>query len=155
MTSAHRRYIAIEASIGAAISGVLSIAFCFLIFGGVARVPALGVHGLALDALPQSFMIALMASLVPTLLTRGRVRRGVVDRRVGTSRLPRHVALRAFVVALTVAVIAGAVHLALLSAGPPTYPFGPVLIAKTLYGAALGWLVAAWATRAALADPHA
>ena len=156
VTATHRRYVAIEATIGAVISGVLSVAFCVLIFGRASRVSAFGTHSLAVDALPQTFMITLMASLVPTLLTRARVRRGTQMAWHGVSvRLPRNVALRAVLVAMAVTVVGGIATCACLFAGPSDYASQTVLVAKTVYGILLGGGVAAFATRLALSDQPA
>jgi hypothetical protein len=71
MTPAHRRYILVETMISVIINTVISIGFVFLAFGGQDRV---AVAALIPDAIPQSFMIGLMSTVVPTLLTRRRVR---------------------------------------------------------------------------------
>jgi hypothetical protein len=151
MTSVHRRYLATEVLIGAAINGVLSAAFVLLVFGGQSRVAA---ADLVMDALPQSFMVALMSAVVPTLLTRKRVRGGVVPPLSPMiSWLPRNVGVRAICTALVVTVVAGIVHWAVL--GPMAgvaFPFASVLIAKVAYGAALGAAITAWSVRNALAD---
>ena len=152
MTTAHHRYLAVEASIGAAISAMLSFLFCMLLFGGEARVAVGGPSGLVVDAIPQGFMIALMSSLVPTLLTRRRVRLGAVARREGRQRLPTNLLLRVLVFACGAAGFSVALTAALLWPGPANWPFAIVAIGKTLYGALLGGSVAALATHAALAD---
>lgn len=153
MSPAQRRYIAIEATIGAVISGVLSLAFCFLIFGGMRQVPVSGAPGLLIDALPQSFMIALMATIVPTLLTRSRVQRGTVAPREAATRIiPKNVLLRSLLVATAVAAAAVMLAALLLLAQPESYPFEAIALAKTGYGTILGGIVAAMATRMALAD---
>jgi hypothetical protein len=153
VTAAHRQYLAIEASIGSAISAALSLAFCFLVFGGQQPVPVGGLGGLIVDALPQSFMVALMSSLVPTLLTRRRVRAGVIPGREGRRGLPAQALLRALMFACCTAGIGGLLTAVILSFGPMDWPFATVAAAKTTYGALLGGGVAALATRAALADP--
>ena len=152
MTSKHRHYLAVEASIGFAISAVLSLVFCFLVFGRQALVPVGGAGGLIVDSLPQSFMVALMSSLVPTLLTRRRVRSGAVPCREGRGRLPSHALLRALLFACCAAGIGGVLTAIILTFGPGEWPFAPMAMIKTAYGALLGGGVAALATRAALAD---
>ncbi|MDO6414143.1 hypothetical protein Q4F19_07100 [Sphingomonas sp. BIUV-7] len=153
MTAEHRHYLAAETSIGFAISAVLSLVFCFFIFGGQASIPVGGTGGLIVDAIPQSFMVALMSTFVPTLLTRRRVRSGAIPVRKARSRLPTHAMLRALLVACCAAGIGVLLTAIALLAGPDEWPFVTVATVKTVYGALLGGSVAALATCAALADP--
>ena len=156
MSPAHRRYIAIEAGIGGAISAVLSVAFCGLVFGRQARVPIDGLHGLIVDAAPQTFMITLMAVLVPTILTRSRIRRGRLLPRVrGRQLRPAGALPRAFVAGAVATGIAVAVHCIILPLGAATWPLTGALLFKAIYGTALGCAIAAAASHAALADPPA
>ena len=155
MTPAHRRYLVTEACVGAAINGVLSVAFVFLMFAGQAHV---SIAALTLDALPQSFMIALMASIVPTLITRRRLRAGAV-RALPSMRLtlPRQAVPRGLVLALVIAALAVAAHWLLLPLlTPASWPFAAMLAYKAVYGALLGAGVTLGAVRVALgADPGA
>lgn len=140
MTSAQRRYLAIETGIAAVINAVLSLIFVLLVFDGLDRVPALGDSGLAFDALPQSFMVALMSALVPAILTRKRLRARLID---GASPPAiGAIVVRAVIVAVLAALVLTALQFALLRIGPESYPFGPVLVAKMLYGAILGAAIA-------------
>ena len=86
MTASQRRYRRTEMVVAAAISAVLSGVFVALLFGGKAEVPVAGWDGLIVDALPQTAMIALMSSLVPTVLTRRRTRRGSIAPLLTASR---------------------------------------------------------------------
>ena len=151
MSPALRRHIAVEAGVGAAINGILSLAFCLLLFGGAPRVPVAGIHGLMFDAVPQGTMIALMSAIVPTLLTRRRLRRGVFSGVAGSAVRLRGNGLRQ---ALFIAAIAASasvlVNAAVLLTGPPDWPFATVAIVKTLFGALLGAITASVATRVAL-----
>lgn len=148
MSPSHRRYLATEAAVSAGINAALSIAFVLLLFGGRATVD---VPALVTDALPQSFAIALMASLVPSLLTARRLHRGAIAPLPGPA--PRgHVVVRSLVTAIVAALVAGGLHLALLPLLlPAAVPFGAVLAGKAVYGAALGAVVTLWALRRALA----
>ena len=99
-------------------------------------------------------MIALMTTIVPTLVTRRRLRAGTVGAlaRPG-SRLPANLALRALLVALLAAAAGLALHwLLLAAAGRAEWPFGAVLAMKIAYGAALAAICAPWLLRRALAD---
>lgn len=143
------RYIAIEAAVSAAINAVLSIAFTLAVFGGTRLVPA---SDLAFDAIPQTFMVALMATLVPTVLTQKRLKTGRVARMTHLSLgLPRSVVGRSLLVALLLAAFAWAAHQGLLPMDA-SFAFASVLMVKTLYGALLGAMVTAFAVRVALGE---
>lgn len=154
LTPVQHRYLLVETAVGAAINGVLSIVFAILVFAGQ---PMVSVSALATDTLPQSFMIALMATAVPTALTRRRVAAGAIPARTGpTTRLPRRVVLRALAVAIVVAGVATIVAKVALPLMLPTYvPFAAGLAGKAVYGTLLGAGVTWLAARAALADPVA
>lgn len=152
MTGARGRHRRTEAAIAAAISAVLSGAFVALIFGGRAQVLVAGSGGLIVDALPQTFMIALMSSLVPTLSTRRRLARGLVQPLHAATRWPRRIAVRVLTIAVGATLLAGALHSVLLPLTPPFWPLPAVLALKLGYGAALGALVAGIAVTAALHD---
>ncbi len=153
MTAAQRRYRRTEMAVAAVISAVLSGVFVALLFGGQAEVPVVGWNGLIVDALPQTAMIALMSSLVPTLLTRRRTRRGNVAPLLTASRWPAAVLLRISAFVLLATMLAGGLHATLLPLGPSAWPLSAVLAGKILYGAALGMAVAGLAVTAALRDP--
>jgi hypothetical protein len=142
MNTQHRRVVLTEASIGGVFSAVISLGFCLLIFGRQQRVPVVGLHGLIVDALPQTFMIALMATLVPTLLTQSRLRRGLIPARIGSSVPARWGALlNSITVAVGATLLMVGLHLILL-VGPASFGFVWVATAKTLYGFTLGALLA-------------
>ncbi len=140
-------------AVAAVISAVLSGVFVALLFGGQAEVPVVGWNGLIVDALPQTAMIALMSSLVPTLLTRRRTRRGGVAPLLTPSRWPAAIVLRIGAFVLLATMLAGGLHAALLPLGPLAWPLSTVFAGKILYGAALGMAVAGLAVTAALRDP--
>jgi hypothetical protein len=151
---AHRRYIAVETAISVAINGAISALMAWLVFGGRDRIPLGGGSGVLLDFVPQTFMIALMAVLVPTLITRNRVRAG----RIGLGspprlRLPGNLLLRALAVALSATLIVGG-SAALLMYGlhPDMIAFHPLLWLKIVYGMGLALLVTPIALAQALAD---
>ncbi|WP_254292379.1 hypothetical protein [Sphingomonas tagetis] len=145
MTGRYGRYILTEATVSAVINAVLSILFVVALFLGEREV---AVRALIADALPQSFMVALMAALVPTLLTQRRLRRGSIP---GAPRfLPprRHPLVGALLTALGVTAVAFVAHRLLLPALlPATLPFATLLAGKAVYGALLGAGVTAFALR--------
>lgn len=146
------RYLRQEAAIGAAITAVLSLVFTLLMFGRTAQVPVFGANGLIVDAIPQNFFGALMCVLVPTALTRKRLRAGKIAPAPTRLRLPRSLFARALLIAAIAAVAGALLVLALLAGGPSHWPFVPVLVAKIAYGALLGGIIGGLAVRTALAD---
>lgn len=154
------RYIRTETAISVAINAVLSALAFVLVFGLRGPVPVWGAGGLVLDGLPQGFMIALMSTLVPGVLTVRRLRRGALAPdalRDGAlaARLPANLLLRALVLALLTALGAMAI-LALagfLAGAPGVVNWSLALCGKVLLGALLAVLVTPFALRAALATP--
>ncbi|MGF7154928.1 hypothetical protein [Novosphingobium gossypii] len=121
-----------EQAVSAAINAVLSALFFAVVFGLAPRELAMGApDGFALDFLPQGLMVSLMASLVPTLLVRARLRReGGAS---GGRLLP-------IVARGVLAGLASAVLLAVLALFGPVaqVPAYPALAFKIVYGALLG-----------------
>ncbi|OYY91633.1 MAG: hypothetical protein B7Y45_01195 [Sphingomonas sp. 28-66-16] len=151
VTAAHRRYIAVETAISVAINVVISIGFVFLVFGGTAHIAA---ASLIADAAPQSFMIALMSTIVPTLLTRRRRAAGVIAARPAVAdRRDRALRLRAPLVAAAVAGIGVALNAALfLTLWHDGLGFAAALAFKAIYGGALGLAVTPPMLRIALSE---
>jgi hypothetical protein len=152
MTPAHRRYLLTEAGIGAAINAILSLVFVLLVFGGRSAVPVTGSGGVVADAVPQSFMVALMSCLVPTLVARRRIARGIVTPRTAAAVRPRHAVLRAIVVAVPVALTAWGVQSIVLPVFGREWSFAAVSVFKCFWGGALGACIAAGATWWTLSD---
>ena len=149
------RYIIVETLIGMVINAAISAGFAFFVFGARDEVGLWGADGLALDFVPQTFMVALMSALVPSLLTRRRVAAGAIHARGTPSPLPRNLLLRALLLALLATILLGGgatIILAFLLSGPVA--FGILLPFKIAYGALVSALVTPLALRAALADPN-
>ncbi|MDP5031642.1 MAG: hypothetical protein NWQ54_20850 [Paraglaciecola sp.] len=144
MPYSHKTYLLTETAVGSAISLVLSIVFVFLIFDSNMTVPIYGLQGLIVDSVPQSFAIAFMATLMPTFLTRIRLKAGkikVIDGR-GTW-LPQNVFLRSLTMAILVTIVAYSAHfVAFGMTGFNSLSFTNALIYKACYGAFLGATVA-------------
>ncbi|MCW6528619.1 hypothetical protein NED98_00045 [Sphingomonas sp. MMSM20] len=146
-----RRYIILETAISVAINAAISVAFVFLAFGGEAHI---ALPRLVRDAVPQSFMIALMSTIVPTLLTRRRVAAGAIAAIVLPRALwPRSLATRAICVAV-VASLLGASLCALLLwlYAPAGLNFAGTLLFKAAFGAMLAAIVTPMMLRQALAE---
>jgi hypothetical protein len=154
LTPEQRSYVRKESAISVAINAALSAVFAFIVFGGPAYAT---VEDIAFDAFPQSFMIALMSTLVPTAITRQRLRAGTVQPLAGGAGfLPNNLILRALIVAAGAALVGGALHWLLLpSLAPPLWAFAAVLIYKVAYGALLATAIAPFILRRALADVQA
>jgi hypothetical protein len=155
MPPALLRYIFIETSISIVINVVLSALFVELVFGGMPLIGLWGAHGLAVDFIPQTFMISAMSVAVPTLLTRRRRRAGSVNSSSrGLIRVPgRSVWIRALLMGLTMTVLAGGLTMLALSAmwSAPA-PFWQVFRWKLFYGAMVAMVVTPVALVVALSE---
>lgn len=147
MTPRTKAWIRRETLISALINTVLSAAFFFLVFGGQEAVSLWGIGQWLFDFIPQSFMIALMSTLVPGALAAKALRAGKlhIDRKAGgpvVDVLPRRLFLRA----LTLALLSAAGGTALVSAvcaagGWDALAATSALMLKLAYGALLALLV--------------
>ena len=99
------KYLATETAVSIAINAAISVGFAWLVFHGHDHVPTGGPGSLVRDAAPQTFMITLMSTLVPSLITRKRMQAGHLDAWLRGQRGPspapaRKIILRAFLLAL-------------------------------------------------------
>lgn len=148
----HDKYVRTETLISMAINGVLSLVFFLIVFGQVDPVPMWGVGNWVFDFLPQSFMIALMGTLVPGALTAKRLRAGALQPSPQPSRLPSSLAFRALMLAVAAALVGTAIVAAIVAmAGITALAWTPALVLKVLYGIVLAALVTPIGLRAALA----
>ena len=153
MKKSYTRYLYMELLIGAMFGAFFSLLFTFIIFGRKSWIPMGGTGGLVVDSLPQSFMILFMGSLVPTLMTRRRVRqRSVEPLGAEPSMRPANPVLRALAIALPIAGIFALLHLIVQRIGPAEWPFGIILAFKLVSGALLGIIAASIAVPSALRD---
>lgn len=140
-----------EQAASAAINAVLSAVFFALVFGLSQRTLATGAPDrFALDFLPQGLMVSLMASLVPALVVRAKLRKTGMT---GAGEGPETGAIVRTVVIGLLAGVGSAAMLAVLAlfgplSGVPSYP---ALVFKVAYGAGLGLLC----TRFALTSLYA
>lgn len=150
------RYLAIETAISMMINGAISLGFAWLVFHASEKVLT---SGLVHDAAPQTFMVTLMGALVPSLITRKRMRSRHLDALVhvhspGSTRSTGSIVLTSLVLAVIVAGVGLGVSAAVL---PRVFPngllFHRVLVLKTAYGALIAAIVTpvaiTWALRAA------
>ena len=138
-----------ETAISVAINAALSAGFCWLVFGGAATVPVWGVTGLVADYVPQAFMIGLMGSLVPGLLTR----RARLTGRVGTADAGPKGAIVRRAIGFACASVGAALAVSatgFAASGMTTLPFATALAIKVSSGIVLALIVTPRAIRAAL-----
>lgn len=154
MTDAHRKYLVVETLVSVVINAAISALFVVLAFGGRSEVDLWGSGNLAMDMIPQTFAVAFFSALVPTALTRKRLRSGkVAPAENASTRLPRNLWLRSLLLAVAATVLIAGAMILILSAlwnGPMAY--GDVFLLKVVYGGVVALLVTPIALVAALAD---
>jgi hypothetical protein len=138
------KYLASETALSMAINAAISIAFAWLVFHGHDHVPS---SGLVRDAAPQTFMITLMSTLVPSLVTRKRMHAGHLDTwlrgQPGQSPAPASkIILRALMLALFSMALGLGLNAAVL---PLLFPgglgYGRVFLLKAGYGALVALVI--------------
>jgi hypothetical protein len=136
MALSYRRYIVTETTVSIVINVLISALFMGLVFGRSALIELWGGHGLAVDFIPQTFMISAMSVLVPTIVTRQRMKRGLLAYGPGLPpRYLRSLTLRVIVIAVVLTLILGAAGVLALDAvwtGPVR--FWQAFPLKLLYG---------------------
>ncbi len=157
LSAAHSRYIRNESLVNSVVNSAISALFVWIAFRGMARVPLWGAQGLVADLVPTCVAIAIFSTMILTLLTRARMKRGVVaplqERRGLAAWLPRNVLLRTLVMAVTVAVIFVPIStLGLMLADADGVSYGRVMVFKIIYGFVLSLLISRPLLLRALAD---
>lgn len=155
MQTPHGRYILLETTISIFINIVISALFVLLVFGHSDHIDLWGLHGFAMDYLPQTFMISLMSVIVPTFLTRRRLRTGRMPQRESalTTWLPANMILRGLLLACIAALILGAVAVWITaSLWPETPDYTNLLLVKLAYGAVVASILTPIGLLAALSD---
>lgn len=144
-------YLYRETAISVAINAVLSLIFFLLVFGTPASVRVAGAGGYGMDFVPQSLMIALMASLVPGAIAAAKLRRAGLAAAEARAALLR----RSLTTALLGAGVGAAIGWLLALLLPvAAIPLVPALFAKILYGALLAAIVTPIGLRRALRRPY-
>jgi hypothetical protein len=147
-------YAARETVVSALINAVISAAFFLAGYQGTALVPVWGAGGLAFDAVPQSFAIGFMATLVPGLMCRRALATGRIPGGTGTEPSIGWIFARAVLNGFVAAVAGTALWAAFLwLAGAETLAYAPAFVIKVAYGAALGALVT-WTTLTRMTGPR-
>ena len=136
-----------ETAISVAINAGLSLLFFLLVFGTPASVRVAGAGGYGMDFVPQSLMIALMASLVPGAIAAAKLRgAGLAAAAEARAALLR----RSLATALLAAGLGAVIAVLLPRLLPVAIPHTPALLAKILYGALLAAIVTPIGLRRAL-----
>lgn len=149
-------YIRRETIVGVVISVAVTLVIFLIVFGFSGPVEIWGLGKFVFDFLPQAFMIALMATLIPGVMTEQKIRQGKLPTIDGRSRLPKSLPFRAGLIAI----IAAAVSVALFSGfffvtGLTALGWTAALMIKLVFGAALAAIVTPLGLKAALSKAAA
>lgn len=146
------RIVRRETAIGVAINSVAGGVAFLVVFGFADLVAVRGLSGIGVDFIPQTFMMSLMGSLIPGLLTRRRFRRSML-----LDRVPKNsgIVVHSFVIAIAAAFfLGGAALLASRHWLGLEVPHAFALTLKVAYSAALAAIVTPcaliWAFRQAV-----
>ena len=147
-------YIRRETIVGVVISVAITFVFFLIVFGFSGPVEIWGAGKFVFDFLPQAFMIALMATLVPGAMTASKLRQGELQSIEGRSKLPKALPLRALLIATAAAVASVALFAGLFFvSGLAALNWFVALAAKLSFGAALAAVVTPIGLRAAMMRP--
>lgn len=151
-TLSHVEYIRRETRVSMVINTALSAVFFAVAFGWYQAVPVWGAGNWVFDFIPQSFMIALMSTLVPGFITGRKVKAGTLVANGPTSALPQGLLVRSIVVALASALAGTAIVAALARlSGAIELSIMTAATLKIGYGALLARIITPAGLRAALA----
>ncbi|MEE4023619.1 hypothetical protein V1Y59_11070 [Gordonia sp. PKS22-38] len=150
-TNQQRAYIRRETAISIAINTAMSLLFFLLVFGFGQPVQVWGIGNYVFDFVPQGFVIALMATLVPGAKINKALREGRLTRGAGHSRLPARLWQRALVVAVASALTGTALAAVVMAlVGSSELSVGVALAGKMVFGAILAAVITPLGMRAAL-----
>jgi len=149
-----RKYIITESVISMLFNAAFSFGFTYFIFSGQQFIPG---SELIMDALPQSFFVTFFGALVPTLITRARLRAGKISPQPYRKNfLPDNALLRAINMGILVGIAGFACHFLLLTAlAIDSLALSTTLAYKTIFGAILAWIVTPWALHISFTDGNA
>lgn len=136
----HKKYIALETLISSIVNGCFSFIFAYLAFQ---KFSVIHSNQILLDVIPQSLFVTFFAILVPTLITRHRLKKLTISPLSYRSNLwPNHALLRALMGGIAVAVLATGCHFFILKVLPvETFSLHSVLFYKVVYGVALSAMI--------------
>lgn len=136
----HTKYIAIETLISSVFNGCFSFIFAYLAFQ---KFSVIRSNQILVDVIPQSVFVTFFAILVPTLITRHRLKKLTISPLSYRSNLwPNHALLRALTGGIAVAVLATGFHFIILKTLTfETFSLHSVLFYKVIYGVALSMII--------------
>lgn len=144
-------YIRRETLLSVGINATISLILFLIVFGVANPVEVWGVGKFAFDFLPQAFMIALMSTLVPGVLTERKIRQGKLQTIDGRSRLPKALSLRAILIATTAGLVSASAFAGVfLLSGLTVLGWSAALALKLAFGAGLAVVVTPIGLRAAM-----
>lgn len=143
MTTDHKKYLLIESLVSVVINAAISALFVWLIFRHQSVIPLTGPKGIIFDFLPQTFGVAFMAILVPTLITRARLKAGKIslmdsDPITAPSNILLRCALLAFIAACIVFTLATILMPVVASA---QWSLKALYAFKAIYGGSLAFIM--------------
>ena len=151
------QYVLREVVIAIAINSIFSAVFAYIVFGDRSRVDLWGWNGLAVDFVPQTFILTVMTVVATTLVTRQSIRSGKVSvHSVGKTLqwLPVNLGARSVLLGVAATILFGGLVVCALSAlWSGANEFAAVLLIKVTYGAIVAALVAWIAIERALSMP--
>ena len=140
-----------ERTVGVVISRAITLLFFLIVFGFSGPVEIWGAGEFVFDFLPQAFMIALMATLIPGLVTERKIRQGELQMIAERSILPKSLPFRAVLIAITAAAVSVALFSGVfLVSGVTGLGWLTALAIKLIFGGALAAIVTPLGLKAAL-----
>lgn len=135
-----KRYILRETAVTTLFNMAFSFGFAWFFFRKLEQILQ---KELIVDAIPQSFAVTFFGVLIPTIITRAKIRRGsIAALQYRPSRLPANPLLRAITMGILAAIGGGLLHLLVLRGLQIEYlSIDTTLIYKPVYGALLTWIV--------------
>jgi hypothetical protein len=153
MTSAHSAYIRRATATSLLVNVTISAVMTWVVFSRSAAIFAWGVHGFALDFLPQTFMISLMSILAPGFAARKDLAAGRIAAMPNADSIwPATLRMRGFIWAIiATTALVGISFAAVVQFQVIKLSFNQLLVIKILYGALATLLVTPVGLRATLA----
>lgn len=149
-----KKYILIETSINIIITIIITVIVFFIGFGATSKLPVWGMGGYAFDFVPQAFLTALISILVPGVIMRKRIARGVLSPAAVDLPYPRPLILRGLLYGLlSVVVGSGGVALLLTVGHVNEIDWLAAFVAKAGFGALLAAIITPIGLHAVLREP--
>lgn len=147
----YKNYIFKETLISSVANGIFSFIFAFIVFHNMDLISS---HDVLIDVFPQSLFVTFFAVFVPTLLTRNRLKKEVIESLpYHQNRWPGNAFIRAVLLGISVAIVATLSHFLLFQViTVDSLSFNNLVTYKVVYGMLLGVLITPWALQLALSE---